>query len=251
MLEEKLYNLLTCNPLPPQAVKHGPVTPAHLEQWQMGIPLIRLTAPEIDPRIFVDVAYKVGEAFKESPAGQEHVHRLLEVISGARDTVISALLQQNDAALLSLAPKYRLPVEEFLAILAEIWRPFIRLYGQTIGPSLDLNQWMYGFCPVCGGVPYLACLKDNGKRHLFCSLCGFKWPYKRLGCPYCGNTDPRRISFLEVRDGAYRLYVCDACKGYLKAVDERKAGYKVEDPHRVYISTRFLDALARDQGYGT
>ncbi|GFN22154.1 formate dehydrogenase accessory protein FdhE [Thermanaeromonas sp. C210] len=251
MIGEKLYNLLACNPLPPQALRHTALTPAHLEQWQKGVPIIHLNTPEIDLHILVNVAYKVGEALKENTADQGHLDRVLEVISSERETVVSALLQQNYDELYSLAQKHQLPGEELFTILAETLRPFARLYAQAIGSSLDLNHWMYGYCPVCGGEPYLACLTDTGKRHLFCSLCGFEWPYKRLGCPYCGNTDPHKISFLEVRGGAYRLYMCEACKGYLKAVDERKAGDKVEDPHRVYVSTRFLDALALNQGYGT
>ncbi|MBE3582421.1 MAG: formate dehydrogenase accessory protein FdhE [Thermoanaerobacteraceae bacterium] len=251
MLEEKLYNLLICNPLPSQALRHAPVTPVHLEQWQNGVPMIRLNTPEIDLHTFVNVASKVGEALKENAADPGHLDRVLEVISSERETVVPALLQQSYDELLGLAQKYRLPAGEFFAILTQTLQPFVRLYGQTIAFSLDLNQWMYGYCPVCGGEPYLACLADTGKRHLFCSLCGFKWPYKRLGCPYCGNTDPHKISFLEVGDGAYRLYMCEVCKRYLKAVDERKARDKLEDPHRMHISTGFLDALAVDQGYGT
>ncbi len=46
--------------------------------------------------------------------------------------------------------------------------------------------------------------------------------HRRLGCPFCGNEDAGTLGYFPAGDGAYRLYVCGCCKGYLKTVDRRE-----------------------------
>ena len=47
-------------------------------------------------------------------------------------------------------------------------------------------------CPVCGGVPVLGVLREEGhgsKRALMCGLCLTEWDYLRLVCPACGEQE--------------------------------------------------------------
>ncbi len=68
-------------------------------------------------------------------------------------------------------------------------------------------------------------------------------------CPYCGNQEQSTLSFYTDEEELYRLYVCEQCRGYLKAVDLRKTKPEVPLPlERLY--TMDLDAQAKEYGYG-
>ncbi len=59
--------------------------------------------------------------------------------------------------------------------------------------------------------------------------------------------DASYLSHFPSGDGAYRLYVCDACKRYLKAIDLRRARHRVVwSVERVAMAGMDVAAL----GYG-
>jgi FdhE protein len=75
-----------------------------------------------------------------------------------------------------------------------------------------------------------------------------KWRCQRIGCPFCGNEDPYTWTYYPSDDKVYRLYVCDACQGYLKTVDQREQA----EPLMLAterILTASMDAAAADAGY--
>lgn len=106
-----------------------------------------------------------------------------------------------------------------------------------------------GRCPSCGSPPGLAKLRrEEGRRVLFCPLCGEAWEAGRMECPFCGEAgglerlsagpeDPRAIE------------VCGRCREYLKVVDERKLpeGEAVV-PLVEAVETLDLDLLAEREG---
>lgn len=103
-------------------------------------------------------------------------------------------------------------------------RPFLAWQAESVLQGIDLDVWHRGRCPACGGTPDFAYLaRDTGARWLMCSRCDTCWPYQRIQCPFCDNTDQDKLSFFTDRGGMRRLYVCERCKRYLKAVDLRKA----------------------------
>jgi len=112
------------------------------------------------------------------------------------------------------------------ALLATIFaaavKPFLYKEAVALSHLLDMEIWRRGYCPICGGNPdfsYLA--KDTSARWLVCARCDTEWLFQRLQCPYCENSDQNKLSFFTNDDGTYRLYICDRCKHYLKAVDLR------------------------------
>lgn len=111
-------------------------------------------------------------------------------------------------------------------------------------------HWSKSICPVCGGLPKISRLqKDSGQRHLFCYLCWTKWSVHRIGCPFCGNTSTETLSYFYAEGNrGYRVDVCNACKKYIKTIDENALGREtipeVED-----MVTYHLDTLAISQGY--
>ncbi|MBI4721738.1 MAG: formate dehydrogenase accessory protein FdhE [Candidatus Stahlbacteria bacterium] len=131
------------------------------------------------------------------------------------------------------------------------------------------TNWLRGICPICGRDPFIAKIEpETGKRYLHCCLCRTEWAFKRIGCPFCGNIEQKKLRFFYVDENSpYRVDVCDECKKYIKTVDTRKSedrGQKTENrkqktenrkpiKDRVlfidYVTTTYLDKLAQDEGF--
>lgn len=110
-----------------------------------------------------------------------------------------------------------------------------------------------GRCPVCGRSADFAELSDqeHGRRYLVCLPCDLRWPFKRLGCPFCDNQDYEQLGYLLVEEcKAYKIYHCDQCKGYLKTYDQREEAPRLAEGRLLEnANTYFLDLLAVRQGY--
>jgi len=127
-------------------------------------------------------------------------------------------------------------------------RTSLEALAETVDPG-TLEGWKEGYCPVCGsraGMDEL--VGEEGKRYLSCSTCFFRWPFRRLGCPYCGNQDPESLSYFLAGDGPTRVGVCRKCSRYIKTRDSRKGNADVpleaED-----LATIHLDLLAGKEGF--
>ena len=104
-------------------------------------------------------------------------------------------------------------------------------------------------CPVCGGVADFAYLeKEAGARWLMCSRCDAQWLFQRLECPYCGNADHKTLAYFTDDTELYRLYICDECKSYIKAIDLRKTTSDVM-LRLERVVTSDLDRQAQEKGY--
>jgi FdhE protein len=128
--------------------------------------------------------------------------------------------------------------------------------GRVLGPLSapfaawrDDGAWRRPGCPTCGQLPVMAQLvtRDDGRaRDLVCGCCPTRWGFKRLGCPYCGNEDPRRLSVVELQGpSGVRLDVCEACRGYTKTY----TGAGQEVLLLADWTTLVLDAMAGERGY--
>jgi len=128
-------------------------------------------------------------------------------------------------------------------------KPFLQAYSDTLIPLVNLEVWQRGWCPLCGGEPDFAFLEGkSGVRQLVCSRCDTHWVYPRIKCPFCQTSDPTRLSFYPNEDMKYRLYVCQDCQRYLKAVDLRKVSSELLVPLE-RIMTVALDLAALEIGY--
>jgi len=116
-------------------------------------------------------------------------------------------------------------------------------------PEVDQERWRRQYCPVCGGPPDFAYLdKDAGARWLLCSRCDAEWLFQRLQCPYCGSQDQSALAYFTDDEGLYRLYVCEQCKRYLKAIDLRQTESEILLPLERLLTFE-LDVQARGKGY--
>jgi FdhE protein len=106
-------------------------------------------------------------------------------------------------------------------------------------------------CPLCGQPPGVATLREAGhgaRRALVCGRCQIEWPFTRIGCPSCGETEFDRLPVFSADSmTAARVDACDACRGYIKSIDLTRDGHAV--PAVDDLATVALDLWAQEQGY--
>ena len=102
-------------------------------------------------------------------------------------------------------------------ILGQIVKPLVEKKAEALGPLIAGLRWHKGYCPVCGSMPELSFTKaEEGQRWLRCALCGHRWRFVRLSCPFCENEDPEKLLFYYI-DGREqeRAEICEKCGRYL------------------------------------
>ncbi len=135
-------------------------------------------------------------------------------------------------------------------VLQAALKPFLASHAEALIGLVNQEDWRRGHCPVCGGNTDLAFLdRETGARWLFCSRCDAQWLFQRLECPHCGNQEPGKLAYFTDDRGLYRLYACEKCRRYLKAIDLRRAECVVLLPLERYL-TLHLDVQAQRDGYG-
>ena len=134
-------------------------------------------------------------------------------------------------------------------IIHATFKPFLVSYREALYNLINQELWRRGSCPICGGNPDFAFLeKEHGARWLICSRCDAGWLFQRLECPHCGNQDQNTLAYFTDDKGLYRLYVCEQCRHYLKAIDLRQTEDEVLLPLERFL-TLDLDIQAQKNGY--
>ena len=83
---------------------------------------------------------------------------------------------------------------------------------------------------------------------MLCSRCDAQWLFQRLECPYCGTQRQDALSYFTEGDEVYRLYVCEQCHSYLKAIDLRRTESEILLPLERLVTVE-LDRHAWRLGY--
>ncbi len=135
-------------------------------------------------------------------------------------------------------------------IIFNSMKPSLSVFSRAVSSHLDTEiQWDKGFCPVCGSMPELSVIGENGKRSMLCGFCGHQWLTKRVFCPFCGNDDHGTLEYYEIEgEEEYRVDVCGKCRGYIKAVDTRKLSRPVYLPLET-VATPYIDMKFGEMGY--
>lgn len=127
--------------------------------------------------------------------------------------------------------------------------PFLISHSKALLSLVNQEQWRRGYCPICGGNPDFAFLdKEYGARWLMCSRCDTRWLFQRLECPYCGNQNQDALAYFTNDEGVYRLYVCEHCRTYIKAIDLRRIKSEVLLPLE-RVMTLDMDRQGEEKGY--
>ncbi len=133
----------------------------------------------------------------------------------------------------------------------ESLRPELEVIAEKYGAAVEKSGWMEGYCPICGKEPKIGEIRESedGRRYLFCHQCGYKWHFRRIKCPFCGNEEQHSLAYFAVEgEESHRVDVCNKCRRYIKIIELPKSSEDVnldiED-----IATLHLDMLAYEEGY--
>ena len=222
---------------------------ALLQRIQPGLPLLSYEELTLDRSLLQEVYAQVLTAFAKYPQlFGETPEKLRKPGTGRLLTkkVVKAWFTGKE--LPSTIPD-GISENLMLAIIQATLKPFLAGYAKALLRYNEQELWRRGYCPICGGSPDLAFLKgEYGARWLLCSRCDTEWLFQRLECPFCGTQEQNALAFFTDDKEMYRLYTCERCKCYLKAIDLRKASPEILLPlERVY--TMDLDKQAREHGY--
>jgi len=228
-----------------------PIDEGHLAaKLQGGLPLVDFASAKLDlrePKKFFLALLEIGK--RRNPVETQQILKDLE--DGTLD--YEAMVYESFASEGEEAPAGETDddtIDLLKFFVEESLRPSLEFVTDLYGGRIAQIGWNEGYCPVCGRMPKIGHLVDKeGKRHLFCSQCGFEWRFRRVKCPFCGNEEQQSLSYFTVEgDERYRVDVCDVCKHYIKTLDFRNAGEEaildVED-----VATLHLDMLAHEEGY--
>jgi len=220
------------------------------DRIEQGKPLISFGELDIKWPLLLDVARDVTAVFAEYPqlfGPALENFKESEVDRFFTKEAVKTWFEDKNLPAGTVADK---PSEYLLDnIIQASLSPFLVSHSRDLLTKIDPERWRRRYCPICGGIPDFASLdKESGARWLLCSRCNAEWLFQRLECPYCGTTDQNALAYFTTDEELYRLYVCEQCKHYLKAIDLRQAGPEVSLPLE-RLATMDIDAQAREQGY--
>lgn len=213
-------------------------------------PLINIYPPHVETIDFFNILHQVAGVIKKT-----HPNTVTEIVQIESALPVEPVDQELFVAKafipgINLLANLQqdLSADTFGLLLNHTVKLFMRQYVEKVLPHGDLEHWHKGNCPVCGGRPNFALLeKESGGRYLYCGFCEIKWRFQRLGCPFCYSNESQFIT-VEGMD-KYRVYICEECRGYIKTIDEKKAGEEVVNLFWEDIKTISLDLLAVSEGY--
>ncbi|MBM3788128.1 MAG: formate dehydrogenase accessory protein FdhE [Acidobacteria bacterium] len=106
-------------------------------------------------------------------------------------------------------------------------------------------------CPHCGHAPQLGVLRPAGNGEalmLACSLCRREWPYRRISCPQCGESDHDKLTFYTTpKYEGVQVQTCSTCSAYIYLFQPEKEPALV--PEVDELSLLALDVWALELGY--
>ncbi len=231
-------------------------TPEWLKtQHAAGRPLLRFEDIPLDWTDFRLVFRQTADLLLRFGAIEAGDHQTLLSLSRAGNTLDPVVVRWFETAAaperLQDGPPPALPVptEVLDQVLGLAMRPFLERCAEVVQQRADFSTWTRARCPLCGGEPEFGVLLSAGDRVLICGRCTARWRFDAPTCPYCGNADEARLHSFSSPDGLYRLYVCDACRRYIKAYNAPVGGRPVM-LSLDSVATLPLDAAAVQRGYG-
>ncbi len=220
------------------------------DRIEHGLPLVVFDELSLEGTLLHDIFEKVTVVFAEYPELFGQVPESLKEPGAGRfliREVVKAWFEGSRLPTTIAADN----VNECLLedIIHATLSPFLAGYSKALLGYVNPERWRHRYCPVCGGNPDFAYLdKESGARWLLCSRCNAEWLFQRLECPCCGSKDQNALAYFTNDEGLYRLYVCEQCKRYLKAIDLRRAKSEVLLPLERLL-TLDIDAQAQEYGY--
>jgi FdhE protein len=220
---------------------------------QERLPLIDLAEFKIDITPAAELFHKLCRISEK--ADSEMVSSVLTIGEALNsnqldlETLFKAILEVDDAFFETTAKRIGVAGQALAFLTYSSINPCIVMCAEQLSTYLKTDTpWKEGYCPVCGCLPAVSALEDEGGRFLFCSFCWHRWQAPRVRCPFCGNADNQKLHyFFDEKEKEYRVDVCDSCNKYIKTVDTRKIDRPLYPPLE-QVSTLHLDIIAREKG---
>lgn len=203
-------------------------------------------------RLFAEILNIVrrwaGVAARNERIAEVHFHEQCRTLLLAEAIGAARSLQER-------ADQFGYDKDVFALAVRRAFAPFLSAYARELKDRFDPEKYLGARCPVCGAEPFMAEFdEEDGRRRLACGLCGTRWRFPRLECPFCGNKDHQMLGFLEVEGASHlaaacRVDVCEACRRYLKTLDRRRT----PEPITLELAdclTPELDEATLERGYG-
>ncbi len=164
--------------------------------------------------------------------------------------VFAALLNTEDAYFKRVEKDMGIEKKALAFVAYSSIKPSVVHCAEQLASYLDSDHpWDKGFCPICGSAPGFSLFEDEGNRVLFCGFCWHPWAAQRIYCPFCENKDSKTIHYyFSEKEKNYRIDVCDNCKTYLKAIDQRNTD-RIIYPPLEFVATLHLDIKAQEMGF--
>jgi FdhE protein len=166
--------------------------------------------------------------------------RTIDADRSAREAMVRAVLADS-------IPVEALADHLFVAAALQVHfaRQAARLDTERLAPVGD------GACPACGAPPVSSLVVGwpgaETTRFCACSLCSTLWHFVRVKCTLCGSTQGITYRQVEAGDGLVKAETCDACRGYVKVLQQQQD--PALDPVADDVASLALDLLVRERGY--
>jgi len=220
------------------------------ERSSQGIPLLSFHELMLDWEQVGNLVLEITDLVTEdSPDAQNEVQALRDIACNAALLEEAVRVWYEGSSLAAIAAAQHVDDQLLSFVLGTTLKPFLSAYSEVLLPLIEQESWHRRYCPICGGKPDFAFLdRERGARWLLCSRCDAEWLFLRLGCPYCGNQKQTSLAYFTDDEGRYRLFVCEECQSYIKAIDMRRAQADVLlSLERVL--TLDIDRQAQEAGY--
>jgi len=219
------------------------------ERLKHGLPLVSFDELALDWSLLPEALNEVTAVFADFPELFDEIPQGLREVSEA--TLIKEAVKAwfEEAKLPDAIVGDDINKHLLEAIIHATLRPFLTSQAKALLGLVKQEHWRRRYCPICGGSSDFAFLdKEIGARWLLCSRCDTEWLFQRLECPYCGNQDQNTLAYFIDDKGLYRLYVCEQCHTYIKAIDLRRAESDVLLPLERMV-TLDIDRQGQEKGY--
>lgn len=185
----------------------------------------------------------VMKGFPALAADLEKVQGLIE--SGAMD-----LSGADPDVIKQQASDHEINVQAISFIAHMTGRTILEMKARQWGKLLEGFTWDRGYCPVCGGAPMIAKIREGqSARILHCAQCCHEWSFSRVICPSCGNTEQKTMTYFFVTDKSQEsTFVCEQCRHYLITAD-RVSDLLAFDAEVCALSLVHLDVMMQEKGY--
>jgi FdhE protein len=215
-----------------------------------GFPLIQVSEMRFDAETTAALLKELCRIAVDRRSGLAGQAKLLLKHSAEISPLFQSVLHEDASPVTQAAADMGVSPEALSFFLFHSLRPSLcSCEHELSGYLADVPAWEKGYCPICGSLPSLAWLEGEGQRALYCSFCWHKWPVPRALCPFCGNRNPQRLSYLySEAEKDYRLDVCSACRKYIKTVDTRNLARSCYPPLE-QIASLHLDIKAAEEGF--